>query len=167
VEPGSPAAQAGLEKGDLMTQINGEEVNNATELASYFANPENWRGRSWSVQLTVRKPGPNSTEETLEFAPKTLPIHPTQVYESISMLLLFLLLTAFYPFRRHDGEVMALLMIGYGVHRYFNEMLRADARPTGFENNISILLLLGGVAILVWLWHKPIQYREGKAIAAT
>jgi len=162
VEPGSPAAEAGLEKGDVILEVNGNEVRNATELASYFSNPENWRGHGWSVQLTVMK---SDGEHTLEFTPKTLPIHPTQVYESISMFLLFLLLTAFYPLRRHDGEVIALMMIGYGVHRYFNEMLRADARPTGFENNISIMLLIGGVVILAWLWFKPVQYREGKAIA--
>jgi phosphatidylglycerol:prolipoprotein diacylglycerol transferase len=154
VESGSPAALAGLETGDNIQQINGRPVKDCKELGQYFENLDNWRGQPWTMHLTVQKVG--GSVEDLAFAPKTLPIHPTQVYESISMLLLFLLLVAYYPFRRHDGQLMALLMIGYGIHRYFNEILRADPRPTGFESVISILLVMGGVEILARLW----QYRE-------
>jgi phosphatidylglycerol:prolipoprotein diacylglycerol transferase len=165
VEPGSPAAEAGLKPGDVILAINGEDIQDAAELNAHLSNPDYWRGQPWTMELKVHQP--DGAEPTLAFAPKTLPIHPTQVYESISMFLLFLLLTAFYPFRRHDGEVMALLMMGYAVHRYFNEMLRADIRPMGFESGTSILLFLGGVLILVWLWRKPVQYKpEGTPVLA-
>jgi phosphatidylglycerol:prolipoprotein diacylglycerol transferase len=156
VEAGSPAAEAGLEPGDVIREVNRTPVKDAADLNGYFANPDNWRGQGWTMQLAVRKP--NGNDEELTFAPMTLPIHPTQVYESISMFLLFLLLLAFYPFRRHDGEVMALLMIGYGIHRYFNEMLRADVRPTGFENYTSLLLIGAGILIVLWLRRKPVQH---------
>ena len=86
-------------------------------------------------------------------------LHPTQLYEVVSMFLLFLLLTAYYPFRRHDGQVMALLMICYAVHRYLNEMLRADERPVGFESWTSIILFVAGVALWLYLWRRPAQYR--------
>src|SRR5437660_8076835 len=116
------------------------------------------------MELAVRKAGAGPLE-TLAFVPKTLPVYPTQVFESISMILLFLLLCAFYPVHRHDGQLIALLMIGYGIHRYFNEMLRADVRPTGFENYTSLLLVLGGVAILVWLWQRGQQPSPGPKAA--
>lgn len=88
------------------------------------------------------------------FAPRTLGLQPTQVYESISMGLTFLLLTAFYPFRRRDGQVIALLMLCYGLHRYLNEQLRSDPRPVGFESYISIGLIAAAVCLSVWLWRR-------------
>jgi phosphatidylglycerol---prolipoprotein diacylglyceryl transferase len=173
VEPESPAAKAGLERGDVILKVNDQEVQDAEDLRHYLMNQDNWRGRGlnelghgWTMELTVQKSN-NGPQETLAFAPMTLPIHPTQVYESVSMLLLFLLLLAFYPFRRHDGEVMALLMIGYGLHRYFNEMLRADVRPTGFENWTSVLLVAGGLLIIGWLWRKPVQSKLDPETALT
>ena len=42
------------------------------------------------------------------------------------MVLLILLLLAYYPFRRHDGQLMVVLMLGYAVHRFINESLRIE-----------------------------------------
>src|SRR5262249_45357526 len=69
------------------------------------------------------------------------------------------LLTAYYPFRRRDGEVMALLMVCYAVHRFLNELLRADPRPVGFERYASVILFACGVGLYLWLLRKPVQYR--------
>jgi prolipoprotein diacylglyceryltransferase len=166
VEPNSAAANAGLEPGDTILEINGQPVKNTAALSEYFRNADVWRGHSWKMQLTIQKPGqPN--EQTLEFAPMTLPIYPTQVYESISMLLLFLFLLAYTPFRRRDGQVIAVLMIGYGFHRYFNEMLRGDVRPTGFEHWTSLVLIIAGAALFAWLWRQPAQYQSEKTPAPT
>ena len=44
------------------------------------------------------------------FVPRTLGLHPTQLYETISMGLCLFLLLSFYPFRRHDGEANAALL---------------------------------------------------------
>ncbi|HMF13599.1 MAG TPA: prolipoprotein diacylglyceryl transferase family protein [Gemmataceae bacterium] len=165
VEADSAAAAAGLEPGDTILEINGEPVRNAKELGHYLGNREHWRGKGWTLHLTVQKP--RGDRQELAFAPMTLPVYPTQVYESISTFLLFLLLLAFYPFRRHAGEVMALLMVGYGIHRYFNEMLRADVRPAGFENDTSLILIAAGLVLAIWLRWKPRDTRpEGKAALA-
>jgi phosphatidylglycerol:prolipoprotein diacylglycerol transferase len=79
------------------------------------------------------------------------------------MLLLFFLLTAYYPFRRHDGEVMVLFMIAYSLHRFLNEMLRSDTDPIGttgmtLSQNGSIIIFVAGVLLAIWLWRKPVQY---------
>ena len=74
------------------------------------------------------------------------------------MFLLFWVLMFYYPFRRHDGQVMAVLMIGYSLHRYVNELLRADERPVGFESWTSVILFVAGVALWLWLARRPAQY---------
>jgi prolipoprotein diacylglyceryltransferase len=157
VEPDSPAAAAGLDKGDVILEVNGQEVQDKTDLDNYMRDAEKWRGQPWPLALTVRKP--SGEETSIRYVPWTLGLHPTQVYESISMFLLFLLLNAFYPFRRRDGAVLAVLMIGYGLHRFFNEQLRGDDRPVGFEVYTSVLLLVAGLVFLIWLWRKPPQYQ--------
>ena len=42
------------------------------------------------------------------FRPETVGLYPTQFYETVSMLLLIGVLLAFYPFRRHDGQLMVV-----------------------------------------------------------
>ena len=56
----------------------------------------------------------------------SLAVHPTQLYAALDGLLLLGLLTWYYPRRRRDGEVMALLMVAYPILRFANECLRAD-----------------------------------------
>jgi prolipoprotein diacylglyceryltransferase len=159
VVPGSAADRAGLQPGDVIVEAGGQEVAGPDDLANYLANlrhlPQN-RGKT-QLELTVRPP--QGQTEQLAFTPRTLGLHPTQLYESISMFLLFLLLTAYYPFRRRDGQVMVLLMLGYAVHRTLNELLRADPRPVSFELVTSLILFGAGVLLYLWILRKPVQYR--------
>src|SRR5262249_27319535 len=93
------------------------------------------------------------------FRPQSLGLHPTQLYESISMGLLFLLLLAFYPFRRHYGEVFVLFMLCYAVHRFFNEMLRDDTVPLAagltLSRNGSIGFVRPGGRLRLGLRRQP------------
>lgn len=83
----------------------------------------------------------------------SLPVHPTQIYSAIDALVLLFLVSAYYPLRRRDGEVMALLMVTYPITRFFIEYLRNDegAYFAGLtiSQNISILILGWGL----WFWH--------------
>jgi prolipoprotein diacylglyceryltransferase len=92
------------------------------------------------------------------FTPKTLGLHPTQVYETISMLLLMAFLLAFYPFRHHDGQVFTLFVFFYAIHRFVNEALRNDTDIVGIpqlrmtlSQNISVLMLLFAACLEVGL----------------
>jgi phosphatidylglycerol:prolipoprotein diacylglycerol transferase len=67
---------------------------------------------------------------------RSLPVHPTQLYSAIDGFLLLALLTAYYPIRKRDGEVMALLMMTYPVTRFFIERLRND--EAGFVQGLTI-----------------------------
>jgi hypothetical protein len=85
------------------------------------------------------------------FTPRTLGLHPTQVYETISMLLLMVLLLSFYPFRAYDGQVMTLFIACYAIHRFLNETLRNDTDTVALgmtlSQNISILMFLFAAAL--------------------
>lgn len=87
------------------------------------------------------------------------PIHPTQVYSVIDGLILLGLLLAYYPLRRRDGEVMALLLVTYPVTRFLIERLRGD-EPAFFEGltisqNVSVAVFVAGAAFWVYLWTRP------------
>jgi phosphatidylglycerol:prolipoprotein diacylglycerol transferase len=162
VEPGSPAYQAGLRDGDKITRVNGQTIDRSSDLDDALSVAKWPRGKN-DVVLSVKHRG--SREETTlpAFTPWTIGLNPTQLYESISMFLLFALLLAYYPFRRHDGEVMVLYMVGYAVHRFFNEVLRVDTDPVWgtpmtLSQNISVLVLLAAAVLGLILWRKPVQY---------
>ena len=88
----------------------------------------------------------------------SLPVHPTQLYSAIDGLVLLFLLSAYYPLRRRDGEVMALLMVTYPVTRFLIEYLRNDEGIFWFgltiSQNISVFLLLAGIVFWTWLWRS-------------
>jgi prolipoprotein diacylglyceryltransferase len=157
VEPDSAAARAGLKSGDVIVKANGNEIHDANDLRVLLGSFRNWpRGKN---DLTLELQTKGSEPAALTFAPRTIGLHPTQLYEVISMFLLLLVLMAYYPFRTRDGQVMAVLMIGYGAHRWLNEQLRNDPRPVGFEANTSLFLILAGIVLGLWLWRQPAQYQ--------
>jgi phosphatidylglycerol:prolipoprotein diacylglycerol transferase len=96
-----------------------------------------------------------------ENAAYSLPVHPTQIYSAIDGLVILLLLTAYYPLRRRDGEVMGVLMLCYPVTRFLVEFLRNDEAAffagMTISQNISVLLLLLGVVYWAWLSRLPRQ----------
>ena len=90
---------------------------------------------------------------------QSLPVHPTQLYSAVDALVILILLTAFYPLRRRDGEVMGLLMLTYAVTRFLIEYLRND-EPAFFagmtiSQNFSFFLLFSAFAYWAWLSRFP------------
>jgi phosphatidylglycerol:prolipoprotein diacylglycerol transferase len=100
------------------------------------------------------------------YAGHSLPIHPTQVYAALDGLLLLALLSAFFPRRRRDGEVIALLMVTYPVTRFLIEGLRADepALVLGMtmSQGISVAIFLAGLVAWSLLGRQPVgRYADG------
>ncbi|VTT96764.1 prolipoprotein diacylglyceryl transferase : Prolipoprotein diacylglyceryl transferase OS=Blastopirellula marina DSM 3645 GN=lgt PE=3 SV=1: LGT [Gemmataceae bacterium] len=90
------------------------------------------------------------------FAPETVGLYPTQLYETVSMVLLILVLLAYYPYRRHDGQLMVVLMIGYAIHRFINESLRIEPSYNGgltLSQWGSVIVLGSALAIEAYLWR--------------
>jgi len=147
VESGSAADNAGLKVGDVITTVNGKAITGPDQLV-----PVNG-------VLTLGVLG-STGAVTIAYAPTSIGVNPTQIYETISMCLLLFFLLSYLPYRRRDGEMMVLMMVGYGVHRFLNEMLRTDTEPvwgTGLtlSQNVSIGVLIGA-ALLAWVvWRRP------------
>jgi len=100
-----------------------------------------------------------------EAAPRSLPVHPTQLYSALDGLILLGLLSAYYPLRRRDGEVMALLAVTYPITRFLIERLRNDegAFLAGMtiSQNISLVILAMGLAFWGWLSTQPrVRYAD-------
>ena len=92
--------------------------------------------------------------------PRSLPVHPAQLYSSLDAFLLTFFLLAWYPFRRHDGEVTALMITIYPLQRIFEEILRTDELTvfgTGMtiSENVSILTLAAAVALWIFVLRSP------------
>jgi phosphatidylglycerol---prolipoprotein diacylglyceryl transferase len=167
VEPGSAAERAGLKAGDRIVHVDGQDVASDSTLSSYLG--KQWpRGKN-DLELAVLRgepgrPGVTHLVSLPAFSPRTIGLHPTQVYETISMVLLLVVMLVYWPFRRRDGMLMVMFMLGYAVHRYLDELLRDDPRGGLFAGMTiseigSILLFILGMALLAWIWHRPPQYR--------
>jgi phosphatidylglycerol:prolipoprotein diacylglycerol transferase len=136
----------------------------------------------WAVSFPRMSP-PWMHQEALELISRdslwSLPIHPTQIYAAIDGLVLLLLLSAYYPLRRRDGEVIGLLMITYPITRFLVELLRNDEgvffAGMTISQNISVALFVVGLVYWGWLFTLPAGlYRDqqseelpGNAMLAT
>ncbi|MEO6810479.1 MAG: prolipoprotein diacylglyceryl transferase [Isosphaeraceae bacterium] len=103
-----------------------------------------------------------------ESALASLAVHPTQLYSSFDGLVLLLLLSAYFPVRRRDGEVMALLMVTYPITRFLIEHLRNDEgvffAGLTISQNLSIGIFLFGLLFWAWLWRQPVGRHVDMAV---
>jgi phosphatidylglycerol:prolipoprotein diacylglycerol transferase len=157
VEPKSDA-DGKVNPGDKIVGVNGEE--NDTDSVKLSNVVEGWPDRQkGAARIDLKVESPDGKVRDVTLRPVTMPFYPTQLYETISMVLLMLLLVAFQPFRRHDGQVMVLLMVGYAVHRFLNEAIRIEPSYSIFGIDygltlsqwISVLILLAAVALEIYL----------------
>ena len=70
------------------------------------------------------------------------------VLTTVVFFILCVLLLAYFPIRRRDGDVMILLMMTYPLSRILIEFLRSDERVflagMTISQNISVVLVLAG-----------------------
>ena len=156
VDAGSPAAAAGLRAGDVVTKLNGAAINGlATAHLTIFDAVRD--GRS----LAVTTPDGVRTIPAIEAPARSLPVHPAQIYSAIDAALLAWVLWSYYPYRRRDGEVMALMVTIHPISRFLLEAIRVDEPPvwgTGLSisQNLSVILFCVGLTFWAYLrWKTP------------
>jgi prolipoprotein diacylglyceryltransferase len=90
----------------------------------------------------------------------SLPVHPTQLYSVVVLVVLALLLNALYWRRTRDGQVFFTFLVLEPPTRWLLEVLRDD-NPVDtlgtltISQFIAIAVVLVGVAGLVWLRSQP------------
>jgi phosphatidylglycerol---prolipoprotein diacylglyceryl transferase len=157
VDAGSPAEQAGLRVGDALSRINGQSIG-GVEGARMLIHDAFMSGRSLELAMAG---GDVKTIPAVEPPLRSKPVHPTQIYSAVTAALLAWVLWSYYPFRRRDGEVTALMFTLYPIARFLLEMIRVD-EPSVFgtglsiSQNLSVLLLLVAGGFWLWLLRQPV-----------
>ena len=90
-------------------------------------------GREWHGPWAVRFPAesPASVHQAqlgslFASVSESLPVHPTQLYESLAGVVLLLLVLAVRRRQQVAGQALAAFAMGYAVLRYLIEIFRAD-----------------------------------------
>jgi len=96
--------------------------------------------------------------------PIDVPLHPTQLYESFSMFIVFFFLLWLHKHKRFSGQVILLYALLYSIIRFLIEFLRDDPRGdvfglttrTGLSTSqlISIIVGLGALVLLIVRWRR-------------
>ena len=87
---------------------------------------------------------------------KHIPIHPTQLYEALTALMLGIYLNSKFKNRKFKGQILSHGLIGYTVIRFFIEFFRGD-EYRGFVFNgllsysqfISLIILPFSILLLI------------------
>jgi phosphatidylglycerol:prolipoprotein diacylglycerol transferase len=91
----------------------------------------------------------------------TLPVHPTQIFESLGQLTLFLVLLYARRFRRFHGQIFALWLMAYAVLRTSVELFRGDTeRGTlhGLLQSLGARNLAEAVPLEAWFNISTSQF---------
>ncbi|EEF58146.1 prolipoprotein diacylglyceryl transferase [Pedosphaera parvula] len=112
-------------------------------------------GRECHLPWAITYPGDHAT--------RGIPVHPTQIYDSLLNLGLYLALAWLYRRKKFDGQIFALYLIAYALLRSFVEYFRGDypihylggwATPAQL---VSIAIITGGLALLFLLPRPQIK----------
>lgn len=144
VEPESIAGKIGIVVGDLVTI----QPPDSMRIEFFKKNRNAWTDpRQLALYIDSEKLGV-VTVPLDEVPNRTLPVHPTQIYSAINAGLLCLVLWFYWPFRRFDGEVFALLLILYSIGRFLLEVIRRDETGLlGSSLTISQWVSIGTIAV--------------------
>ena len=98
-------------------------------------------------------------------APKNIPLHPTQLYSSLSGLSIFFILLVLQRYKKFDGQVFASYFIIYPIFRIIIERFRGDyarkflplpGAPEAISTGdvVSFFIFLIGVFLWFYLRYK-------------
>lgn len=102
-------------------------------------------GRPCALPWAIRFPDDHSTQG--------LPVHPTQLYDALLNLALYLGLAWLFRRRKFDGQVFAVYLLGYAVTRSIVEAFRGDYNEGHLHGGftpahlVSVASLAAGVVL--------------------
>ena len=113
----------------------------------------------WAIRFPVG-------HETHPVGGEAIPVHPTQIYESILNFGLYFGLAWLYRRKKFNGQIFASYLVGYAILRSFVELFRADYKPAEYffggrvspGQMVSIAVITAGI-ILFWKLPRLSQKR--------
>ena len=119
---------------------------------------------NWGVVLNSELVDPSS---------RGIHLHPTQLYESASLFVLFVVLMLMFKRKKFDGQIALIYFMSYPIIRSIIEVYRGDS-IRGFiigdwlstSQFISVLVFIAAFAVLVWRLKVVNAAPVGKAKAA-
>lgn len=95
----------------------------------------------------------------------TLPVHPSQLYDSLLSLALYLALAWLYRRKKFDGQVFATYLLCYAITRSIVETFRGDYTAPHLHGGltpahlISIAIFATGAGL--WFWRSQMRSKRG------
>lgn len=89
----------------------------------------------------------------MRFEPRSLPVHPVQLYEATANLFLYILLLILWKRRLPDIRLAACYAVGYGCIRFMAEFMRGDSRIIIAGLHLSQIFSLTMILFGIWLWQ--------------
>ena len=120
---------------------------------------------AWGFEFVRDKLYDSNTGELLA----TVPRHPTQLYEALSYILIFVILFIFYRKRYlkvRDGFIFGVFMILLFAARFLIEFVKNDqvAFEAGMQFNMGQLLslpfILAGIGMIMWTRMRPKYFSQ-------
>ncbi|MEX2261863.1 MAG: prolipoprotein diacylglyceryl transferase family protein [Bryobacteraceae bacterium] len=96
--------------------------------------------------------------------PLNIPLHPTQLYESLGELAIFALLMAAIVRPRRPGAILGLYLLLYSALRFGVEFVRAHDQANPFGGPLSIAQWISLALIAAVLGARSV--RRGRAVPA-
>jgi prolipoprotein diacylglyceryltransferase len=115
-------------------------------------------------RISVRSPealkraGPQYVELSKQY--RSRPVHPAQLYSTITAWMLAALLVAYFTLPHIPGRVFALMLMLEGAARFVLESLRTEPAvlgPLSLSMVIGILLVIGGAFMWVIFGRYPVE----------
>lgn len=158
VAAGSQAEKAGLKVGEVVEEINGMPTPTLEDARQALF--ESYQQRAVTPMRITTDQGQRDIEPVAGIFEHSLPTHPAQIYASIDALLATLLLLAFTPLSRRDGETFALFLTVHPISRFLLEQIRIDepgmfGTSLSISQHISIVLLGLGVCLWIYIERRP------------
>lgn len=161
VQPGSPAEEAGLKPGDVINAVQFADlrpidIENATSAVGALIQAGTLKAGN-PIELTIYTNGEPHHMRINPDTERSLQVHPTQLYSALNGLLIGTFLWFYFPYRRRDGEVLAVLFTIFPLTRFLMEIIRTD-EPQNFLGSLTIsqtisLALFGG-ALYLWTYLR-------------
>lgn len=94
----------------------------------------------------------------------SLPVHPTQLYSSLCLFIIFFILVILGKYKHFNGEILSAYFIFYSIARFFMEFLRGDAQKIFFGISLyqlsSIFFFIIGITAMIIFGQRK-QHEKG------